>query len=769
MICELTKLMNYPNLFIPQVNKRLKKLFPHITLLLITFLFVTNPLQAKHIIGGEVTYVCNGNDLYTFIMTVYRDCDSQGAPFDPQASITIFRGNNSPYSQVEDRLVSITSGPTIISPVINPCMEVPNVCVEKATYQFSASLAAGNESYHVVYQRCCRNTTINNIIDPENTGATFTIELTPAAQQECNNSPVFNDFPPIVICAGMDINFDHSATDPDGDQLVYTFCSPIQGGGVQGTMEVPGDAGACNGVMPSPACPPPFPTVNFVLPTYSELNPMGGNPQITIDPSTGLISGVPDVQGQFVVGVCVEEYRNGVLLSVVSRDFQFNVLSCTPIVDALIDADEIIGDQNFVVMSCGSSTVNFQNQSIQEQNIDAFVWEFDTGGGNVESFGAWNPVVEFDGLGTYLGTLVLNPGTPCGDTAFIEVNIFPDINADFSFVYDTCVSAPVDFTDLSITDSGVMTNWDWDFGDDATSIEINPSHLYMIPGDLPVSLIVKDINGCMDTAVQIINYFPVPALIVVQPTDFIGCEPLTVTFDNLSFPIDSTYDIIWDFGDSTTANAISPVHTYEEGIYSVSVDITSPIGCQTGASWNNWVTALGSPTAGFDYNPKALNNFDNIAFFTDLSEEAVKWQWIFDQYGTSIEQNPEFTFPDTGQQIVYQIVTHESGCTDTALVYLDIVPEIRYYLPNAFTPNYDGLNDFFLGTGVFGGIENFSMTIWNRWGELIYETADPFKGWNGRKKNVGAMSPQGVYVYITSFIGPRGEAYKIKGYATLIK
>ncbi len=741
----------------------------HIIPVVLALFFTSGNLLAKHIIGGEVTYVCNGNNSYTFTMTVYRDCGSDGAPFDPSAAITIFRGNTSPYTQVEDRNVGISSGPTQINPDSNPCMEVPNVCVEKATYQFTTTLAQSNESYHIVYQRCCRNTTINNIVNPDDTGATFTIELTPAGQQVCNNSPVYNDFPPIVICAGVDINFDHSASDVDGDQLVYTFCSPIKGGGVFGTQENPGDANSCQGVMPTPACPPPFPPVNFISPTYDEQNPMGGSPQVTVDAITGLISGVPDIQGQFVVGVCVEEYRNGQLLSVVSRDFQFNVLSCTPLVDAIIDADEVLDEQNFLILSCGDSTVAFNNESIQQQNISAYEWTFDFGSGNSPTFSEWDPVVEFPGIGSYFGSLVLNPGTVCSDTAFIEVNVLPFIDADFSFVYDTCVSAPVDFTDLSTTGSGVMTDWLWNFGDAMTSTDTNPSHLYMIPGQLPVTLTVTDINGCTDTEVQTINYFPVPALVVVEPTDFIGCEPLKVTFDNLSFPIDSTYNIIWDFGDSTTTNAVSPCHIYEEGIYSVSVDITSPIGCETSASWDNWVTVLGSPIAGFDYDPKELNNFDNIANFTDLSEDAITWQWIFDEYATSNEQNPTFEFPDTGVQVVYQIVTHESGCTDTAIVYLDIVPEIRYYLPNAFTPNYDGLNDFFLGTGTFGGITDFKMNIFNRWGELIYETPDPFSGWNGRRFNTGEMSPVGVYVYVASFTGPRGEPVKLKGYATLVK
>ncbi|MFK7808640.1 MAG: PKD domain-containing protein [Saprospiraceae bacterium] len=735
------------------------------SLFLFVILLLSSNVYSKHIIGGEVTYVCNGNGTYTFTMSVYRDCGSDGADFDAPAIVTVYQGTSG-FALVENLEVLIDGDVVRIPIDDNPCIEPIFVCVEKAVYTFTISAPGPNQTFHVVYQRCCRNETINNLILPEEAGATFTMELTPEAVDVCNNSPVFNDFPPIVICAGEDIDFDHSATDPDGDQLVYSFCSPLLGGGTEGTPEDPGDPTSCVGVAPDPGCPPPYFPVNFIDPQYGPSIPMGTG--ITIDPVTGVITGIPTVLGQFVVGVCVEEYRNGQLLSVVRRDFQFNVTSCTPLVNAFIGATEIINDNEFVILSCGSNTVNFDNQSIQEQNIDTYEWEFELPSGPINPT-EWEPVIEFPDLGTYNGSLILNAGTPCGDTALIEVRILPDIEADFSFEYDTCVSAPVEFTDLSFTGSGVMTNWDWSFGDELTSTETNPEHLYMIPGNLPVELVVTDINGCKDSITQFIEYFPVPSLVVIEPSTFFGCEPLSVFFNNLSFPIDSTYDVIWDFGDGTSENAISPTHIYNEGIYDVSIDITSPIGCETAVAFDSWVTALGSPIAGFDYTPKELNNFDNEANFIDQSQEAVAWRWFFDDEGTSILQNPSFVFPDTGIQVVQQVVFHESGCTDTAEVRLDIIPEIRYFLPNAFTPNFDALNDVFKGTGIFGGITNFQMTIWNRWGERIFETNDPDQGWNGRKNNVGVMSQQGVYVYVVNFTGPRGEPYNFKGFATLVQ
>ena len=727
--------------------------------------------KAKHIIGGEITYVCNSTGNYTFYMDIYRDCtDPTGAGFDPLAAITIYRQNGSLYTEIPRELVPVIDS-VWVTPTINPCMEPVPTCVKKARYQFTVSLPVIASSYHIVYQRCCRNATITNLDLPLTQGATYSIELTPEAQNVCNSSPTYDEFPELVICARQDIDFDHSATDPDGDQLIYSFCSPLLGGGQGGTNGNNGDAFACDGVIPTPSCPPPFDNVDYVFPTYSPTDPMGGDPIVSIDQFSGLISGIPIVQGQFVVGVCVEEYRNGVLLSRVRRDFQYNVTSCTPLVNASIDADDVINGQDFVVNACGNSTVTFDNLSVQQSNIVDFFWEFDIDGDGIgERFTEWDATVPFPGDGQYEGVLVLNPGLECNDTANIFVNVYPGLEADFTFSYDTCVSGPVSFTDLSIAESGTITDWFWDFGEQNTSVEQHPEHLYMVPGDHPVTLSVIDINGCEDEITKIINYYPAPAVVIVEPSTFIGCAPGDIFFNNLSFPIDSTYDILWDFGDGGTSTEISPTHTYEEvGVYDVSLEITSPLGCFAKESWDTWIRILPAPIADFTFSPRELNIFENVANFVDASTDAVGWNWNFDNDGFSNEQNPSFAFPDTGLQVVTLIVTHESGCQDSLTQFIDVRPVVRYFLPNAFTPNFDDINDFFLGNGIFDGMSGFQMTIWNRYGELIFETNNPTEGWNGKKRNVGKDSPMGVYVYQVTFSGPRGEPFNYKGYATLIR
>jgi gliding motility-associated-like protein len=749
-------------------NEHLRSLKHIITFCFAVFIANT-PLFSAHIIGGEMTYNCLGNNNYRITIKLYRDAAGGGAEFDGApgsigpATITVYRGstiflNTNAGTPQEDDVPPDVSNPCLIIP--------PNVEVEEGVYVFDVNLPQSNETYTISYQRCCRNNTITNLLNPGDTGATYTVDITPQSQSSCNSSPSFNNQPPIIICAGTDINFDFSATDPDGDFLVYELCAPFTGGG--NDVDNPSTPG---GVAPDPDLPPPYSTVDFA-PGFSALSPMQGDPEVTINSSTGLITGTPVLLGQYAVGVCVFEYRNGVLLSTVRRDFQFNVAECEPTVVAEIESDEILDNQEFRIISCGENTVSFVNESFQEAFIDDFYWEFEINGAT-ERIEEWSPTVEFPADGVYDGLLVLNEGTACSDTAVILVEIYPDIVTDFEYEYDTCVYGPVDFTNLSFSNAGpdAIVDYMWDFGDGTVDSVANPSHLFAIPGNLPVSLTITDINDCVETYTEVIDYFPVPTLIVISPSTFNGCAPAEIFFDNLSVPIDSTYDITWDFGDGNFGTDVSPTHIYDTpGTYTIAIEITSPIGCFTDTIFPNLITVRPSPMAGFSFTPEQPNNFEPTVSFTDESTEAAQWRWdIDDGLYRSIEQNPVYTFQDTGIHVVQQVVIHESGCTDTLTQIIDVEPQVRYFLPNAFTPNFDGINDEFRGNGVMAGATGFSFQIWNRYGELVFETADPFEAWNGQKNNTGRFAPNGVYVVVVSYTNPRGKAIELKGFATLVR
>jgi len=736
---------------------------------------ISNEIFAKHIVGGDVTYRfisrTNNTLTYQITFTMYRDTQGGGAMFDTNAAFGIFRGSGNNWTLVESQEHSPREVETIDIDTGNPCLEVPTgIGVESGVYIFDVSFEiSATESYMIAYQRCCRNNTINNILSPEDTGAVFSVEISPLAQAEEDSSPTFDDFPPVIICANSLLNFDHSATDTDGDQIVYSFCTPLQSGGQRGIT--PGeDPNQCDGITPKPEfCQPPFREVNFRLPAFSFDNPLGNG--VTIDQSTGLISGIPQILGQFVVGVCATTFRNGVEIGRVSRDFQFNVTTCEIAVQASIGSDRITGDNAFVINQCGELQVDFVNLSTDQSKIFSYDWQFDVEGDLVE-FDTRDISYTFPDTGTYSGLLLLNNEgdfANCKDTAEIQVNIFPAINADFSFDYDTCVAGPVDFMNESLSGAGPILKNEWTFEPMAFSADENPAHTYATPGVKPVKLAVEDQNECRDSTVKDITWFPVPPLVVVQPNQFVGCNPARISFTNLSSPIDSTYDVIWNFGDGQSVNEISPTHVYDEvGNYTVDVTITSPIGCSIDETFDGWIRILESPEAGFSFTPEQPSIFNKDVDFFDESVGAESWIWNIDGVGYTIP-SPSHTFPDTGMVDVLQIVTHPSGCTDTMAIVLDVVPLVTLHLPNAFTPNNDGLNDTFKGKGFFGGFRDYSMTIWNRWGENIYETSDPDQGWNGRKNNNGGTSPGGVYVYSVEYTGPRGNVNLLKGHVTLIR
>ena len=738
---------------------------------LILLLFAA-PLSAKHIIGGVLTYECQGGGTYIFQLKLYRDCsDPTAGFFDGSAPFTFFADGD----PIETRFIDFLGLTTIDPGTDNPCLNVPaNICVQEGTYVFEHTFDnwPSNQTYTVSYQRCCRNNTISNIANPGGTGATFTVDINPASQAECNSSPVFTNFPPVLICAGQPISFDHSAVDADGDQLVYELCAPFAGGGLAGTPGNPGSASGCNGVQPNPACPPPYLTVNYQNPPYSALNPMNTDPATSINPTTGLLTGTPQVQGQYVVGVCVSEYRNGTLLGTVRRDFQFNVTTCDIVLDASVQTDQPVVDDTYRIVSCGPTVLNLVNttQAGGGTDIESVRWRFDINGVPFETFET-DPTVDFSGPGTYPGVLYINEGSACSDSALLNVEIYEPLYAAFDFSYDTCVAGPVAFSDRSYTAVGI-TDYEWNFGNGNGSTEQNPAFEFDTPGDFPVNLRVTDNNGCVTDSLAFISYRPAPAVLVVAPNDTAGCAPATIILNNLSRPIDETYDISWEFGDGQFGTAISPRHVYQEaGVYDVSLSVTSPIGCSIDTVFPALVRMEPDPIGDFMIDPPrgASNLAPTVNFFDQSSDDVVRWDYYLNGAPIAGGSKPdlEFSFPDTGIQAITLVVTNPPFCQDTITRLYDVEPKVTFWFPNAFTPNEDGRNDFFRGKGILRGMTGYRLVIWDRSGNQVFESTDTATGWDGRFR--GKLLPQGVYVYELEYLGPRGTPTSERGFATLMR
>ena len=451
----------------------LKRLFVAFALLL--------PLAGKatHIVGGEMNYTCLGNDQYEITLTIFRDC-FYGNPlawFDNPASIGIFNANNQLLQQV---LLPLMNNDTLNPVLTSECLVVPpSVCVHTTTYRTVVILPPIAGGYQLAYQRCCRNQTIANIIDPLDTGATYGVNISEQALLECNSNPKFQRWPPIYICVNEPIVFDQSAIDQDGDSIVYRLCTPLTGA----TPFVP---------MPQPPNNPPYQPVSWVSPPYgvnNMLNGMPGGVPLQIDPQTGLLTGLPNTIGQFVVGICLEEYRNGELISTTRRDFQYNVGLCGEAAAAFA-APEV---------QCESLIVFFQNSS---QGATNFIWNFGDPGAPTNISTLTNPVHTFSDTGLYTVTLIAGPGSPCEDTAIQQVYLqYNSLFPDFEYAFASCSdSLLIQVTDLTQDTFSTVTSWLWELSPSGqTSTALNPSFALFSSGNYTLSLTVQAANGCEKT------------------------------------------------------------------------------------------------------------------------------------------------------------------------------------------------------------------------------------------------------------------------------
>lgn len=756
----------------------------HASYFLFVFLLFSfgQKVYAKHIVGGEVYYDCLGYDTigtqvfinYLITANMYRDAAGGGAQLDSEANFGLYKGNGSNWTFIQTYSPPVTG--TALLPVNDdPCIETPNnLAVQKGTYEFYIKVPKVNQSYRLAYQRCCRNNSILNIVNPESTGAVFEVEITPEAQEICNDTPRFNEFPPILICANRPLVVDHSATDEEGHTLVYEFCAPGESGGTLGTPDNPGNASDCDGVQPSPVnCLPPYDDVIFKLPEFSFDKPMGSGTNLQINSQTGIITGNPTLLGQYVVGVCITEYKDGVLLSQVRRDFQFNVTSCEILVDAQLQNDAVIKEQEFLINSCGSKVVKIINESQDEKYIEGYLWTFDLGNGDIVTGNTRDIEVTFPDFGSYTGSLVVNPeSNGCRDTAYVQIKVYPDVTADFEFSYDTCSAGPVKFTDKSESGAQVILGWNWNMNIQDTLLDQNPSYQFPSAGSKEITLIVTDINNCMDTITKNVDWYPSPNNVVIEPSNFIGCIPSSIFFNNLSFPVNSTYDILWTFGDGMQDTVVSPTHVYTEtGVYTISLSLVSPLGCEASQTFHNLIQIEPSPEVDFTYSPSDnISNINNIVEFEEQCKDAVSWQYIInDTLASYFQPNVTHAFQDTGIHKIDLIAIHPSGCPDTITKYIDVVPIGNLFLPNAFSPNGDGENDNFVGKGDLFGIKDYRISIWNRWGEEVFNSVNPKESWNGRNKNTGSDAPTGVYVYQIHYVAARNEIVNKKGTVTLVR
>ncbi len=634
--------------------------------LLILLVILSKSAFASHIVGGEFTYKCIGTNKYEFTLNLYRDClpPSQGggnpaalADDDP-AYISIFKGNN--FYNVD----SIYSANSIIVPVnfSSACINnPPATCINRLQFIYVITLPASNVPYTIICQRCCRNGSINNIINPGNTGATYYCTI-PPAPIVCNTSAVFLNYPPQVICINTPFIYDHSAFDADADSLSYEFCDAFQGGDPNNPKPK-----IVGGSVPS------LTSVDYISP-LNGLNPMGGNPVLKINAVTGLITGTPNLLGRFVVNVCCTEWRGGIAINMVSREFQFVVTNCSKAVVANIP--QFSDEPNTYIISCKTNTVSFVNTSTGGFQYN---WDFGVPGITTDTSTLFEPTYTYPDTGTYIVKLIVNKGSvTCSDSITKIVKVYPTFKADFDYKGLLCPDLPISFIDKSTSTFNSINYWNWNFDDGGTSALQNPDHSYANVGrEFNVTLISGNKFGCRDTASKKLQ---VPYVNIFAGND-------TVIVVNTPFQFNGT-----------------------------------------GAQSYSW-----SPSTYMD---------------------------------NSMVYNPSAVFPDTGSYTyVLQGIT-ANGCVGYDTIVITVANGPYLTIPNAFSPNGDGTNDFF--QILAAGYKKLNYyRVFNRWGQQVFYTNNFRKGWDGRFKEKDCEV--GTYFWMLSAVGIDNKEKMIKGDVTLIR
>lgn len=706
---------------------------------LVLFFGCLDRLSATHIVGGELTYKCLGDNQYEITLTVYRDCYTGVPPFDNPASVGIYSAD----WQLKEELKLPYSGHSDTLPIIltNPCLTVPpNVCVHRTSYKSVVTLPFSPGGYTIVYQRCCRNQLIRNIIGPLRTGISIVAVISEEALQACNNGAVFNQWPPVAICIHQPINFDHSATDADGDSLVYRLCTPLQG------------ADSLKPI-PQPPNPGPYEEVVWRDPPYNLSNVLGGEP-LTIDPATGFLTGVPNLIGNFVVGVCVDEYRDDKLISTVRRDFQYNVADCGQPIAAFF-VPEVL---------CDTLTVKFHNQGLQTHT---YKWFFDWGGNKGLTSTLYSPVYTFPDTGVYVVALIAQSFEPCRDTTFKTIHVTRTYaNADLEFVFPHCDEngLVVQANDMSIDPQFGIAGWQWTLsgpsGFAAQSSEQNPSFTVTTPGDYLLKLVATSGNGCKDTVTLPFNA-PIPPLYLFRDSVTI-CRGDSI---RLLPGADGSFMYAWSpaqaLSDTTAPNPLAfPSNTTT---YNVTVSGNGPCVVEKEVK----VIVLDSASLMATATPATIF-VGGSSQLEAMSPGVQNFTWA--PPGTL--NNPNIPNPvamplSSTQYIVTTKLT--SGCVlrDTVAVIVRSINcgEPFVFFPTGFSPNGDNENDVLKLESIF--VTEVYWVIFNRWGEKIFEANSLDDAWDGTFR--GQPQPSEAYGYYLRVRCLDGAEFVKKGNVTLLR
>ncbi len=311
---------------------------------------------------------------------------------------------------------------------------------------------------------------------------------------------------------------------------------------------------------------------------------------------------------------------------------------------------------------------------------------------------------------------------------------------------------------------GATFNWTFANGLPAQLNQQSPAGIsFSQPGVHTVDLTISNGNCSASQSFDVQVFAQPVAAFSAAPQS--GCVPLSVTFSNLSVPADVTSS--WTFGNGQSSSQTNPSANFSQaGSYSVTLTVTTSQGCSNTLSLPNYITAHPMPVAGFGASPWSVYEDEPVINITDASTGALSWNYTISSGGFFTTPDFTYSFYDTGYHFIQQIVTTAFGCTDQITQAVQVLPATTLFIPNAFTPNNDGINTFFRVVG--NTVRDFNLKIYDRWGIKVFESNDIDEGWDGKMRN-GNLLKQDVYVYKITYVDHRGNEQLRHGHILLIR
>ncbi len=376
-------------------------------------------------------------------------------------------------------------------------------------------------------------------------------------------------------------------------------------------------------------------------------------------------------------------------------------------------------------VGCSPFTVNFANTTT---GGNFYTWDF----GNGESSASANPVQTFTNDTAepvlYTVTLTAENLQLCASETNFDIIVSPTPVAQFTMSSEESCFFPVI---LQLQNQSIYADgYDWDFGALGSSTTQNP--LVEIPavGTYPIALTASNAYGCSNTAVQDFTVNPLPTVDFTTDVPS-GCQPLLVNFQNLSQGGASYQWSVGSFFTSSEENPTAILNT--PGVYDVTLEVTTAAGCTDVLEVDAALVVYPLPTASFTHNPPVSTTiFESTVEFTNESTGAIDFSWNFGDGGTSFAENPSYTYEQPGTYTIVLEVESGFSCKALATSTIVIRDQFNVYVPNAFTPDNDRVNDVFKPVIVGESLlDTYQLTIFDRWGDVVFQTEDLNAAWLG--------------------------------------